>query len=92
MAEHADLLTIHARLLTTWGEGIGYVAGGSVAVQGARIAAGPVHKGMALLAVMAAGNLQSACAGGPERERAVANRRKGENHEPQGQSTGCSAP
>lgn len=57
MAEHADPLTIHARLLTIWGERAGYVASGSVAIQGARIAAGPVHKGTALLAVVATGNL-----------------------------------
>ena len=39
MAEHTDTLITHAHLFTLQGQGVGYVAGGAVAVKGSRIAA-----------------------------------------------------
>jgi 5-methylthioadenosine/S-adenosylhomocysteine deaminase len=39
MNEHADILIVHAHLLTMQGEGVGYIADGAVAIQGGRIAA-----------------------------------------------------
>jgi imidazolonepropionase-like amidohydrolase len=39
MAEHTDTLITHAHLFTLQGEGVGYVADGTVAVKDSRIAA-----------------------------------------------------
>jgi hypothetical protein len=57
MIEHADMLIAHACLLTMGGAEVGHVADGAVLAQGMRIAADSVHKGLALLAAMEAGNL-----------------------------------